>query len=64
MEASLTEIAPASRSVINLKRESPEFYQGEIVTTQNGIVVKGTFGEIAETYVTENGIEVGGAFYE
>lgn len=64
MDASLTELEPTSRAVVNLKRESPEFHQGEIVTTHNGIIVKGAFGEISETYVTENGIEVGGAFYE
>lgn len=64
LDASITDMNVISPPVVNLKGESPEFHQGEIVTTDNGIIVKGFFGEISESYVTENGIEITGAFYE
>ncbi len=46
------------------QRTEADFVAGEMVTTGNGVVVTGSFGEISEKQVLANGVVVEGAFYE
>ncbi|CAE80253.1 hypothetical protein AB1A81_11195 [Bdellovibrio bacteriovorus] len=46
------------------QRTETDFVAGEIVTTGNGVVITGSFGEISEKQVLANGVQVEGAFYE
>lgn len=39
------------------------YINGETVTTPNGVVVKGTFGEIAERKTLPNGVVIEGVFF-
>lgn len=64
MEASLTKLGSIEDPTLSSQRTKPDFVTGEIVTTSNGVVVKGTFGEISEKKVLSSGVEVDGAFYE
>lgn len=50
----------------NLKpqRVDADFIAGEVVTTGNGVVIQGTFGEISEKKELSNGVTFEGAFYE
>jgi hypothetical protein len=64
MEASLESITSALDKVTNSQRTNTDFIDGEIVTTNNGVVVKGTFGEIGERQILSNGVVIEGVFYE
>ena len=41
---------------------TPGFINGETVTTPEGIVIKGTFGEIAQRKVLDNGVVIEAVF--
>jgi len=64
MEASLGSITSALDDITNSQRTNADFIDGEIVTTNNGVVVKGTFGEIGERQTLSNGVVIEGVFYE
>lgn len=48
----------------NQQRTEPDFVVGEVVTTGNGVVITGSFGEISEKKSLANGVIIEGAFYE
>lgn len=48
----------------NEQRNEPDFVVGEVVTTNNGVVITGSFGEISEKKNLPNGVAIEGAFYE
>ena len=64
MEASLESITSTLDEITNSQRTNTDFIDGEIVTTNNGVVVKGTFGEIGERQILSNGVVIEGVFYE
>lgn len=68
MDASISSLGSVLDSIplpsIEVQRTEADFVVGEIVTTGNGVVVKGTFGEVSEKIVTSNGVAVEGVFYE
>ena len=65
LDASLSDLSQIPGSIIeNLSRKEPDFIAGEVVTTNNGVVVTGTFGEIVQKTKLANGVEVEGVFYE
>lgn len=68
MDASLSTIvstiADTSTPNPNNQQPDPNFPATEIVTTPNGSVVIGTFGEISEKQILTNGVVVEGVFYE
>ena len=65
LDASLSDLSQIPDSVIeNLNRKEPDFIAGEVVTTNNGVVVTGSFGEIVQKTKLVNGVEVEGVFYE
>lgn len=39
-------------------RTEPDFIHGEVITTSNGAVVKGSFGESSEKLVLKNGVVI------
>lgn len=43
---------------------APGFTATEVVTTSNGTIVRGAFGEVSEKMTLENGVMIEGAFYE
>jgi hypothetical protein len=47
-----------------MQRTDADFVAGEVVTTANGTVIRGTFGEISEQQTLSNGVVIEGAFYE
>ncbi|WP_415064267.1 hypothetical protein [Bdellovibrio sp.] len=49
---------------MKMQRANPDFIAGEVVTTGNGVVIQGTFGEVSEKKTLSNGVEFEGAFYE
>lgn len=68
MDASLTNLETIGESLplpsIEKQRTEPDFIVGEIITTPNGVVLKGTFGEVAEKVELSNGVKIEGVFYE
>lgn len=46
------------------QRTEPDFVVGEVVTTGNGVVITGSFGEISEKKSLSSGVVIEGAFYE
>ncbi|MFM6927835.1 MAG: hypothetical protein ACKOX6_05185, partial [Bdellovibrio sp.] len=50
--------------LINAQRTDVDFTSSEIVTTGNGVVFSGSFGEISEKKVLSNGVTFDGVFYE
>ncbi|MFM6929282.1 MAG: hypothetical protein ACKOX6_12520 [Bdellovibrio sp.] len=64
MDASLDSISSAIDDIATSQRTNADFIDGQIVTTSNGVVVKGTFGEIGERKALSNGVVIEGAFYE
>ncbi|MNJ98465.1 hypothetical protein D3C87_162310 [compost metagenome] len=65
LDASLTELSLIDANPgEKLQRDEVDFVSGEIVTTTNGVVVKGTFGEVSDKQVLSNGATIEGAFYE
>lgn len=46
------------------QRTEVDFVAGEMVTTDNGVVVSGSFGEISEKKVLSSGVVIEGVFYE
>lgn len=65
LDASLSDLSQIPGSIIeNLSRKEPDFIAGEVVTTNSGVVVTGTFGEIVQKTKSVNGVEVEGVFYE
>lgn len=55
---------PESNPNLKMQRANPDFIAGEVVTTGNGVVIQGTFGEVSEKKTLSNGVEFEGAFYE
>lgn len=49
---------------LNIQRTEADFIAGEIVTTGNGVVVTGTFGEVSELQTLGSGVVIEGVFYE
>lgn len=49
---------------LNIQRTEADFIAGEVVTTGNGAVVTGTFGEVSELQTLGNGVVIEGVFYE
>lgn len=68
LDASLTSLdpIPVAPAPPNFKAQNSvsDFVTGEVVTTENGTVVKGVFGVLSERKTLENGVEIEGAFYE
>ena len=64
MEASLESMTSTLDEITKSQRTNADFIDGEIVTTNNGVVVKGTFGEIGERRILNNGVVIEGVFYE
>jgi len=64
LDAQITEVNSNLPVLENLSRKDPDFHLGEVVTTSNGVVFKGVFGEISEKVVLDNGVQFEGAFYE
>lgn len=54
------DIAPITAS----QRSEPDFISGETVTTGDGVIFTGVFGEISEKQTLENGIVLEGVFYD
>lgn len=46
------------------KRSDPDFIAGETVTTGDGVIFKGVFGEISERQTLDNGVVFEGVFYD
>lgn len=46
------------------QRVDHDFIVGETVTTKNGVVFTGVFGEVSEKRALENGVIFEGVFYE
>ena len=63
MDAMITDIFSADTSVDG-QRTDVDFTSGEIVTTGNGVVISGSFGEVSEKKVLANGVTFDGVFYE
>lgn len=55
---------PDSNPNLKMQRTNPDFVAGEVVTTGNGVVIQGSFGEISEKKTLSNGVVFEGAFYE
>ena len=64
MEANLGPITTALDDIAKTQSTNADFIDGQIVTTGNGVVVKGTFGEIGERQSLSNGVVIEGSFYE
>ncbi len=64
LDASLEEINKTIIPSSSQKPKGPGFFLGEVVTTSNGAVVKGAFGENSEKVVLSNNAVIEGAFYE
>ena len=68
MEASISSLESILDSVplpsIEKQRSEADFVVGEIVTTGDGVIIKGTFGEVSEKIVTTSGVAIEGVFYE
>lgn len=68
MDASISLIESGKDSLpsitIEKQRTEPDFVVGEVVTTGNGVVIKGAFGEVSEKIQLSNGAKVEGVFYE
>ncbi|MFM6929982.1 MAG: hypothetical protein ACKOX6_16040 [Bdellovibrio sp.] len=50
--------------VVGAQRTEVDFTSSEIITTGNGVVFSGSFGEVAEKKVLANGVSFDGVFYE
>ncbi len=61
---SLTSPQDQTDPSLKIQRTSPDFISGEVVTTGNGVVMMGIFGEISEKKTLSNGVTIEGAFYE
>lgn len=46
------------------QRSEPDFIAGETVTTGDGVIFKGVFGEISERQTLDNGVVIEGVFYD
>lgn len=66
MDASLESIVPThlDSPARNKLSDSSAFAMGEVITTADGTVIMGSFGEISEKTILVDGTEVHGAFYE
>lgn len=68
LEASITEISSIINDISDpnqkTQRSDPDFVAGEVVTTSNGTIVTGSFGEVSERQTLSNGVVVEGVFYE
>ncbi|MNK12097.1 hypothetical protein D3C87_301540 [compost metagenome] len=66
LDASLTDLSVLDPipPIEKTQRTETDFVAGEIVTTGNGVVFKGTFGELSEKKALANGVVFEGAFYE
>ena len=63
MEASIGRIADIN-PVQKAQRTISDFIAGEVVTSANGAVVMGTFGEVSERKILSNNVVIEGVFYE
>lgn len=64
LDVSLEEINKTIIPSDSLNLKDPKSFTGQIVTTSNGSVVKGIFGETSERQVLSNNVVIEGAFYE
>lgn len=69
LEANIESLTELPKSLIEnpiekVQRTETDFVAGEVVTTTNGAVIMGTFGEISERQELSNGVVIEGAFYE
>lgn len=68
MDASITKLVAESGSIILPPAEplgsEVGFIAGQIVTTKNGVVVKGAFNETSEKVRLKNDVQIEGVFYE
>lgn len=64
MEASLDSLEEIAAPILEKMKTDADFVAGEVVTTGNGFVIKGTFGEVSEKQVLSNGVQIEGVFYE
>lgn len=64
MDASLEEITKRVPSVHLNDGVPREIIEGETIITPSGVVLKGSFGEIAEKQTLSNGVVFEGSFYE
>lgn len=62
LEASITDMNQVS--INEAQRIEPDFVASEVVTTNQGVVVRGAFGEISEKKTLSNNVVIEGAFYE
>lgn len=62
--SAITDSLPSIDPNLKTQRTETDFVYGEIVTTGNGVVFKGSFGEISERQVLSSGVTIEGAFYE
>lgn len=68
MDASITKMFTDSGSTILPPaaplRSEVGFIAGQIVTTNNGVVIKGAFNETSEKMKLKNDVQIEGVFYE
>lgn len=64
LDASLSDLSQLNPILKVQHRDEPDFVYGEVVTTGNGVVIQGSFGEISERQELSSGITLEGAFYE
>lgn len=64
LDASLSDLTQLNPILKVQDRDEADFVYGEVVTTGNGVVIQGSFGEISERQELSSGITIEGAFYE
>lgn len=62
LETSITDLS--QNPLVEPQRIEPDFVASEVVTTNMGVIVRGSFGEISEKQVLSNNVVIEGAFYE
>lgn len=64
MDASISDILPPLPTFEKSQIVNSDIVMAETVTTNNGVVITGAFGEISEKKTLSNGVQIEGAFYE
>ncbi len=64
MDAMISDIISSTDTSVDGQRTDVDFTSSEIVTTGNGVVFSGSFGEVSEKKVLANGVTFDGVFYE
>ncbi|WP_347357515.1 hypothetical protein [Bdellovibrio sp.] len=62
IEASIVDLN--EKVLVESQRVEPDFVASEVVTTNKGVIVRGSFGEISEKKILSNNVAIEGAFYE